>query len=609
VILLATVAVILVTTAAFSQSQRKTTSKAKAISKAAAQAKTRPAPAPAASPTGPVQQWMQSLTLREKIAQLVVVPFYGDPMHTSSREYRQLRDLVEKQGVGGLIVINRVRFGAVGRAEPNALAAFLNRMQRAAKVPLLVGGDFERGASMRMSSTVPLPHAMAFAATGNLEDTRFAGALTAKEARAVGVNWVFAPVADVNNNPLNPIINIRSYGEDPQQVAEHVEAFLDGMHSNPRYPVLSTVKHFPGHGDTEVDSHIDLPVVTADRARMDAVELVPFRAAIQAKVDAVMTAHLAVPALAPDNAPATLAPEVLDGLLRKELGFQGLIVTDALNMGAIVKRHGPRDAPVRALKAGADVLLMPPDPVAAINAVYKAVQSGEISRKRIDESVRRVLIAKSRLGLHRHRLVELNRVNEILQDPDDMARAEMIAARAVTMLKNQNNVVPLKDPAGSSYFVLLESRTSTRGQDLAEALRARVPDAGIDFVDPQMPAEALQKLLDRVPPQGTVVVTAFVSAAAYRGNVALAANLNSFVQKLTESGRRVVLVSLGNPYLLRDFPEVDAYLTTFSTATPAETATVKALLGEVAIQGKLPVSIPDVAPLGSGLTTPGREQQ
>jgi beta-N-acetylhexosaminidase len=262
---------------------------------------------------------MQSLTLRQKIAQLVVVPFYGDPMHTSSREYRQLRDLVEKQGVGGLIVINRVRFGAVGRAEPNALAAFLNRMQRAAKVPLLVGGDFERGASMRMSSTVPLPHAMAFAATGNIEDTRFAGALTAKEARAMGVNWVFAPVADVNNNPSNPIINIRSYGEDPQQVAEQVEAFLEGMHSNPRYRVLSTVKHFPGHGDTEVDSHIDLPVVTADRARMDAVELVPFRAAIQAKVDAVMTAHLAVPALAPDNAPATLAPEVLDGLLRKEL--------------------------------------------------------------------------------------------------------------------------------------------------------------------------------------------------------------------------------------------------------------------------------------------------
>ena len=291
------------------------------------------------------------MSLRDEVAQLIFIPFHGAPPNSRSREYRDFARLIRETKVGGLILTNASNGRVLRKAEPYALAAFLNRMQRMAGVPLLVGGDFERGASMRVEGTTVFPHAMAFGAAGDPAFSRFEGEVTAREARALGVQWVYYPVADVNNNPDNPIINIRSFGENPEEVAAHVKAFIEGAHSDKRNFVLATAKHFPGHGDTAVDSHMNVPTINADRERLDRLELAPFRAAIEAGVDSIMTAHIAVPALAPPDLPATLSPAILTGLLRNELGFKGLVVTDALEMGGIAQGFSGGEAAVRALEA------------------------------------------------------------------------------------------------------------------------------------------------------------------------------------------------------------------------------------------------------------------
>src|SRR5580700_152050 len=309
-----------------------------------------------------VRRWMKGMTLRDEVAQLVFIPFYGQAPNSRTRAYRNFMRLIHDTKVGGLILLNASNGRVTVKAEPYALAAFLNRMQRFAKVPLMVGADFERGASMRVDGVTVFPHAMAFGATGDPTLSRFEGEVTAREARALGIQWVYYPVADVNSNPDNPIINIRSFGENPQDVAAQVKAFIEGAHSDKKNYILTTAKHFPGHGDTAVDTHLNLATIPADMERLQHLELVPFKAAIEANVDAIMTAHIAVPALAPPDLPATLSPAILTDLLRKQLGFKGLVITDALDMGGVAKGFTTGDACVRALEAGADTLLMPADP-------------------------------------------------------------------------------------------------------------------------------------------------------------------------------------------------------------------------------------------------------
>src|SRR6202050_4971906 len=306
-----------------------------------------------------VRRWMKGMTLRDEVAQLVFIPFYGQAPNSRTRAYRNFMRLIHDAKVGGLILLNASNGRVTVKAEPYALAAFLNRMQRFAKVPLMVGADFERGASMRVDGVTVFPHAMAFGAAGDPAFSRFEGEVTAREARAIGIEWVYYPVADVNNNPDNPIINIRSFGENPQDVAAHVKAFIEGAHADKKNYILTTAKHFPGHGDTAVDTHLNLASIPADLDRLQHLELVPFKSAIEANVDAIMTAHIAVPALAPPDLPATLSPAILTGLLRKQLGFKGLVITDALDMGGIAQGFSNADAAVRALEAGADTLLIP----------------------------------------------------------------------------------------------------------------------------------------------------------------------------------------------------------------------------------------------------------
>jgi beta-N-acetylhexosaminidase len=546
---------------------------------------------------------MKTMTLRDEVAQLVFIAFHGESPNTRSAGYRKFIRLIRETKVGGLILNNASNGRVIQKAEPYKVAAFLNRLQRMAAVPLMVGGDFERGASMRLEGTTLFPHAMAFGAAGDPGLTRYEGQATAREARAIGVQWVYYPVADVNNNPDNPIINIRSFGENPQDVATHVKAFIEGAHSDKKNLILTTVKHFPGHGDTAVDSHLNLPAISADRDRLQNLELIPFKAAIQAGVDAVMTAHIAVPALAPPEVPATLSPAILTDLLRKELGFKGLVVTDALEMGGIVKGFGSGEACVRALEAGADTLLMPADADAGIRAVVAAVTSGRLSRQRIQESVVKILSAKERLGLDRKRYVDLEGIADVIDSPEANEKAQEVADRAVTLVRNVNSLVPLAAPEHTCFVVMPESRFSSSGIAFSQEIRRRSPKAAIAGLDAALQRPQIDEALARLGTCDAYAVAAFAPVAAYRGSVGLSGELPYAIEAIAAKGKPIALVSLGNPYLLRNFPNVSAYLATFSTVPTSEIAAVRALWGEFPIRGRLPVTIPGMAQYGAGLQT------
>jgi beta-N-acetylhexosaminidase len=549
-------------------------------------------------------RWLAGLTLRERVAQLIVIPFNGHPMNTRSRDYRRFVRLISQEHIGGLILINVANGRVSSKADPLEVASFVNKMQKLAKVPLVVSGDFERGASMRIDDTTAFPHAMAFTASRDPNEARIEGEITAKESRAMGVQWLFFPDADVNNNPDNPIINIRSYGEDPKDVSEFVTAFIEGAHSVAGSRVLVTAKHFPGHGDTATDTHMNLATITGDRPRLEQIEWAPFRAAITAGVDSIMSAHIAVPALDAPNLPATLSPKILNGVLREELGFKGIVVTDALEMGGIAQGFTVGDASVRAIEAGADVLLMPPDPEAAINAVVAAVNSGRIAHKRIDESAMRILAAKARLGLGVKKLVEIDDIHDVINGPESNAAAQQIADRSVTLVRNNGDFVPLKEPATTAFFVLSESRSGVQGQAFLQEIRKRSSSSMVIQLDASMSGGEIQAALDRTQSAQRYVVAAFASVAAYKGNVALGGSFPALIENLLATKKPVMLMALGNPYLLRTFAGVSAYLTTYSSVPVAEVAAVKALFGEIAIGGKLPVTIPGLAQYGEGIALP-----
>jgi len=544
------------------------------------------------------------MSLRDKAAQLIVVPIYGELANTRSAEYRKYQHLIRDLHVGGVIVTGHSLAGGVRNAEPYAMAALLNRLQKLARTPLFVAADFERGASMRVNSTTAWPYSMAFGAAQDLAGVTEEGADTARDGRAMGVNWVFAPVADVNNNPDNPIINIRSFGENPEEVAKYVEAYINGAHSDRKNPVLVTAKHFPGHGDTTEDSHLALPRLEADHDRIEAVELTPFRTAVAAGVDAVMTAHLAVPALEPDNVPATVSRKIITGILRDELGFHGLVVTDAMDMQGLAAMFNSAEASVRAIEAGADVLLMPKHPEEAIRGLVAAVQEGRISRKRLDESVNRVLAAKAHLGLKSKKLVDLEAIADVVDSPESDERAQEVADHAVTLVKDSADSLPLRHPESACLIALTEGRRSQQGIRLIDEVKKRAPTVTTTVLDPGMSKADLDQVSEKTVSCTEIVAAAYVTVAAYRGNVVLAGGYPDFLNGLIAGKIPVTLVALGNPYLVRGFPNVSAYLTTYSPTPTSETALAKAIFGEIAITGHLPVTIPGVAKLGDGIQVP-----
>jgi beta-N-acetylhexosaminidase len=569
-------------------------------------AKNRRTPTPAASVGRNSSPLLRSLSLHDRIAQLIVVRGYGDYPWSDNKEYERFTRWIREDHVGGFIIAGRIRDGNVIPAQPFELAAFVNHMQKQAKTPLFVAADFERGASMRVAETARFPYMMAFGAARDLSDTRELGAATAREARAMGVNWVFAPDADVNNNPDNPIINIRSFGEDPNAVAENVSAFVEGAHSVPGAYVLVTAKHFPGHGDTAEDSHMQLATLDQSKERIESLEVVPFRAAIRHGVDSIMTAHMAVPAFEQKGIPATVSSNILTGLLKNELGFKGLIVTDALEMQGIASLYSQGEAAVRAVEAGADMLLMPTDPEPCIRALEAAVRSGRIPASRINASAAKVMAAKQRLAFARGRAVNLDELSDAIKDPKLEALAARVADRSITLVRDDRRLFPMPQSGGSCLVIMTEGQFSQRGEALAHEISRAAADTKIFVANSSMQDDVLKTMAADASQCKQVYVAAFVTVTAYRGSVALEGGLNTFLTALIDGPMPVALISLGNPYLLRNFPKVSAYAATFSSAETSEIALAKAMLGEIAISGKLPVSIPGLAKIGDGLDVPAK---
>jgi beta-N-acetylhexosaminidase len=410
-------------------------------------------------------------------------------------------------------------------------------------------------------------------------------------------------VADVNNNPLNPIINLRSYGEDPEQVSKQVAAFIEGAHADAASRVLVTAKHFPGHGDTDVDSHLGLPRLDIPRERLDAMELKPFEAAIAHGVDSIMTAHIAVPALEPSGMPATVSPKVLTGLLRDELKFKGLIVTDSMAMQGLTMLFDSGEGSVRSIIAGADVLLMPPDPDKAIRAVVGAVEDGRISRQRLEQSVARVLAAKISLGLtNKKKLVNLDAISDVLDSPEAAEKAQAVADHAVTLIRNERGVLPLASSSRPCLIVITELRISQFGQRTIQEFRRRAPNLKVVSADTALPLAALAATAGDTSSCSAIVAASFASVSADLKDV------KPFLTTLSMSSVPLVLLPFENPYLLTSIPNATAYLTTFSSSLPSEIAAVKALFGEIPITGHTPVSIPGFAQLGDGIQLSARSR-
>jgi beta-N-acetylhexosaminidase len=548
----------------------------------------------APSAPGPQPPELGTLSVREKAAQLVMPWIAGEYWADDNAALREAERLASELGVGGFVL-------GIGTS-PYDLAVKLNTLQRASRLPLLVAADLESGPAMRIRGGTAFPGNMALGATGRELDAYEVGRVVALEAQAVGIHLVFAPVVDVNNNPANPIINTRSFGEDPGRVAVLGTAFIRGVHE---HGVMTTAKHFPGHGDTGTDSHVAVPVITADRTRLDTLELVPFRAAVRAGVDAVMSAHVAVPALTgSDGTPATLSAVVLDSLLRGALHFHGLVITDALNMGAIVARYGAAQAAVLAFKAGADILLMPADPAAAIDALTAAVQSGEIAAARLDSSVARVFAAKSHAGLWGRRTVDLSRIAGAVGTAEHAALALDVAQRSLVLVRDSLGSVPLTAERRRHVVVATYGDDANRdaGTAFLAALRPGVDTLRTYRLWPASGPASYDSVRSAARSARTVIVVAAARPTAWRPDaISIPAALARLVEDLSADGHRVVLVSTGSPYLLAQVPRVSAYLVAWSGADVSERAAAQALLGLAAITGHLPVSLPPEYRVGDGI--------
>ena len=554
----------------------------------------KPVPRPSSPvPAVSVDSLLAGLTVRQQVGQLVIPWLSGSYTALDDSLFQVAARWVDSLEIGGLIV-------SVG--SPLDIATKLNALQQRSRLPLLVSADLEWGAGMRVVGATAFPHIMAVGATGDPRDAYTIGAAAAVEGRAVGIHVNFAPDADVNNNPANPIINTRSFGEDPRTVSRLVAEYVRGLHE---HGMLATLKHFPGHGDTQTDSHIGLPVITAGYGRLDSLELVPFRAGIAAGADVVMSAHIAFPALTGSNDPATLSAAVLTGLLRDSLHFPGLVVTDALMMGAIVTKYGAGEATVRAFLAGSDLLLIPADPDSAVLAMTAAVAAGRVTPQRLGQSVRRVLEIKRRLGLFERRTVPLDSIPHVVGSKRFQDAANDIAVRSLTLVRDVGGrlhalrghpgrlaLIAYADEANASVGLFLTDLLR-QGGDTVEYFRLWPMSGTLSY-------DSARATMARAP--ATVFVTN-VRPISGKGNIALPDSLAQLIT-LTDAARPTVLVSLGSPYLLNQTPAVRSYLIAWSGVRASERAVALALLGRVPLGGHLPTRLPPDYALGWGLTVP-----
>jgi beta-N-acetylhexosaminidase len=533
---------------------------------------------------------LANLTVRQKVAQLVMPWLLGDYAPSDDPTMQRARMWVDSLEVGGIII---------STGTPLDIAAKLNALQRQAPLPLLISADFEGGTVLRMAAGTAFPTQMGVGATGQESDAFEMGRITALEGRAVGVHLAFAPVADVNNNPRNPIINTRSFGADASAVGRLVSAAVRGIQAG---GMAATAKHFPGHGDTETDSHLSLPTITASWQRFDSLELVPFRSAVSAGVDAIMSAHIALPALDPGaSRPGTLSPAILTGILQDSLGFKGLITTDALDMGAIAKEIGSDEAVIRAFEAGSDLLLMPADPAAAIAAMTAAVASGRISMTRLNTSVRKILAMKQQMGLFENREVDLTAVPDVVRRKEFIDIARDVTARSIVLLTDSLNTVRrLRQRDVPVTIVSVAEANVTLGRTLSADLRT----AGYTVTAINLPVEhtAEQRLAAEraIAAADVVVLATAVRWGSYRGTIGL---LPETAAMLTDLARLkpTVLVSFGSPYIIGQVPTAGSFLVAWSNTAWAESAVAAALSGSAAITGKAPIPVPPRWPILTGI--------
>ena len=569
-----------------------------------------------------IDQTLLRMTLDEKLGQMVAADTNAIYMSRDSESYTKLVHQIVDNKVGTLTLF---------RSDVWATAILTNRLQRMAKIPLLVSADLEMGPGMRLDNTEWWAPNMAVAATGDPAWARKQGSVTAFQARAIGINWLYAPVADVNNNADNPVINTRSYGEDPETVSKFVTAFVDGAQSRGS---LATAKHFPGHGDTAIDSHIGLPVVDVDRARLDQIELIPFRRAIQQGVGAVMSAHIALPRIDPEIArpvramnqkerdaaeflslteseslkitlPSTLSRKVITELLRDELGFKGIITTDAMSMAGIASRYDPGTAAVLAVKAGVDIVLKSPDVDAAISALRNAVKANEITIARIDASVRRVLEAKARLSLNSRREVPLELVDRYVSSSEARTVAQDIADKSITLVRDDSRLIPLSESAQKRILNLTITDEDDRNvmMPLSNEFKSRGIPVYNAIVDQRTRDSEVDDILKSagLDNASLVVVSLAVRARSGKGALGLNEAARAALMQVKASGRPLVAITFGSPYLLKAFDGIGTCLAAYSAFPVSQRAALRALIGEIAIGGKLPVTIPDLFPRGHGL--------
>lgn len=553
-----------------------------------------------------VETTLASMTLEEKVGQLFVADLVAVYSSRESPVMRYAIELIQRYHVGAFILAG----GA-----PVDIALTTNALQRASKIPLLINADLENGLTFGHSwrwvrgrapelpryvsgSGTSFPSQMAIGATGNPQFAYRAGRIIAREARAVGIHWTNSPVADANNNPNNPIINTRSFGEDPRLVAEFVAACVRGLQDG---NLMATLKHFPGHGDTQSDTHMELPVLPFTEARLDTVELVPFRAGIAAGAKSVMTAHLALPKIDSADRPATLSRPIITGLLRQKLGFAGVVVTDGMTMQGITDDFAADEAAVLAVEAGADAILVPANFAKAFNGVLSAVKSGRIAEVRLDQSVRRMLTVKSWVGLDRARSIDLEKIPAVVATPESEALSDSIYAAAVTLLRNAEGVLPLAKRDRVHIIVVSEQPSEVVGKELEETLKSHVASTGLSRLSNESASSAILGALRESSRSDAVVLGVYHSIGAWKGRSGFSPVLERLFNQLAQSRQHVISVAFGDPYVLGNLPRTDAVLTPYSGSREAERAVVRALTGQIDVTGKLPVTIPRSYKRGEGI--------